>query len=109
MSFGDARNAAAYAVTWFDSPVARDAVLGIGSDDGVVAWLNDKRVHRSLVHRGHVAKGDKVPVKLKAGRNKLLLKVTQAWGGWCTSVHVLDTEGNELTDLTYSPGPESTE
>ncbi|MHC4501952.1 MAG: hypothetical protein ACYTFI_01495 [Planctomycetota bacterium] len=109
VSFGGARNAAAYAVTWFDSPVARDAVLGIGSDDGVVAWLNDKRVHRNLVHRGHVAKGDKVPVKLKAGRNKLLLKVTQAWGGWCTSVHVLDTEGNEFTDLTYSLGPENTE
>jgi len=101
LDFGDGRNAAFYALTWIHSPVARDAVLGIGSDDGVVAWLNDERIHAKLAHRGHVSKGDKVPVKLKAGRNKLLLKVTQAWGGWAASVHVLDESGNELTDLSY--------
>jgi len=101
LNFGDGRNAAFYALTWIRSPEARDAVLGIGSDDGVVAWLNDERIHARLVHRGHVAKSDKVPVKLKAGLNKLLLKVTQAWGGWAASVHVLDAAGNELTDASY--------
>jgi len=105
LHFGDSRNAAAYALTWIDSPTARDAVLAVGSDDGIVAWLNDKRVHANLAHRGHVAKSDKVPVRLKAGRNKLLLKVTQAWGGWATSAYVLDKGGSEITGLRYILDP----
>jgi len=106
LHFGNSRNAAAYALTWIDSPTARDAVLAVGSDDGVVAWLNDERVHANLAHRGHVAKSDKIPVKLKKGHNKLLLKITQAWGGWATSAHVLDRDGNEITGLRYILDPE---
>lgn len=107
LNFGDDRNSAAYALTWIDSPTDRDAILAVGSDDGVVVWFNDERVHANLVHRGHESKSDKIPVKLKAGRNKLLLKVTQAWGGWTTSAHVLDGDGKELTDLSYVLDPDS--
>ncbi|MDP6524034.1 MAG: hypothetical protein QGH15_07415 [Kiritimatiellia bacterium] len=107
LNFGDNRNSAAYALTWIDSPTARDAILAVGSDDGVVVWLNDERVHANLVHRGHESKSDKIPVKLKTGRNKLLLKVTQAWGGWLASTHVLDKDGNELADLSYVLDPDN--
>jgi hypothetical protein len=106
LNFGDNRNSAAYALTWIDSPTAREAILAVGSDDGVVVWLNDERVHANLVHRGHESKSDKIPVKLKAGRNKLLLKATQAWGGWLASAHVLDKDGRELTGLSYILEPD---
>jgi len=92
-------NAAYYALTWIESPEERDVVLAIGSDDGVVVWFNNERVHAKLVHRGHVPKQDRVPVRLQKGMNKLMLKVTQAWGPWQFSVYVLDEHGNEVTGL----------
>lgn len=101
LHFNGGNNAAAYAVTWIQSPAARDAILGVGSDDGVVVWLNDERVHRNLVNRGYVPAGDRIPVHLKAGRNKLLMKVTQTSGPWQASAYVLDKDGNEMTDLRY--------
>jgi hypothetical protein len=105
LNFGDVNNAAAYAVTWIESPVARDAFLGVGSDDGVVVWINDERVHRNLVNRGYEPKGDRIPVHLKAGRNKLLMKVTQTSGPWQASAYVLDKDGNEITELRYVDAP----
>jgi hypothetical protein len=105
LRFKGNNGSAAYAVTWFESPVARDAFLGIGSDDGVVVWLNDERVHRNLVNRGYVPKDDRIPVHLKAGRNKLLMKVTQTSGPWQAGAFVLDKDGNENTELRYVDAP----
>ncbi|MBM3477087.1 MAG: hypothetical protein FJX75_27785, partial [Armatimonadetes bacterium] len=37
---GGETNVSAYAVTWIISPQEQDAVLAIGSDDGLVVWVN---------------------------------------------------------------------
>lgn len=100
--FGQRNNAAAYAVVWIDSDRAQDAMLALGSDDGLVVWLNDKVVHRNLVGRAYRSKQDRVTIHLKKGRNRLLLKVTQGNGGWSCGAHLLSTDGGFLQGVRYS-------
>ncbi len=100
---GPTEKADAYGFTWLDSPKDQDAVLALGSDDGVVVWLNGQRVHTNLVPRGYGSRSDLVPIRLKAGRNALLLKITQGTGDWCFAARIEDAEGNPLRTVTASP------
>ena len=99
-----AENAAAYAFTWLDAPEATDAVLALGSDDGVVVWLNGARVHTNLVPRAYAPKADLVPIRLEKGRNQLLLKITQGLGDWAFCVHLEDRSGRPLPRVVPSLG-----
>jgi len=66
--------------------------LLLGSDDGVVVWLNDREIYRHNEARGVVPGQDFLFVNLDKGVNKLLVKVNQKGGGWGLAVHVLDRE-----------------
>jgi lysophospholipase L1-like esterase len=80
---GPAENCVAYAVTVLESPAPQTAELRIGSDDGCAVWLNGEQVHENLeVARGCTLDQDRVPVRLRAGRNHLLVKIGQYGGGW---------------------------
>lgn len=100
-----AENASAYALVWVIAPKAMDAELAVGSDDGVVAWLDDKRVHANLVNRGHSSRSDRAPISLKAGPNRLLLKITQGGGDWKMAAHIEGQGGVPLPELQYSLEP----
>jgi len=105
-AFGERRDhAVAYAVTFIESDRDTEALLSIGSDDGVVAWVNGKEVHRHQVMRGYGSKQDRVPVTLKKGRNTLLLKITQALGGWGFGAHVESRDGSPLPGVRVSLSP----
>jgi alpha-galactosidase len=80
--------ALAYAYTEIESVHPREVVLGIGSDDAVVVWLNGKEVHRLDAHRGYSPNNDGVSVYLKAGLNRLVLKVLNYTAGWGFGVSV---------------------
>ncbi len=95
------QNVAAYAQTWICSEVETNATLALGSDDGIVVWLNGERVHSNLVARGYLSKQDRVPIHLKEGRNKLLIKVAQNGGGWGLCAHVLSKDSGRLDGITY--------
>lgn len=75
---------------------ARDAVLRLGSDDGVVVWLNGEKIHEFLSNRGFAPDQDSVPVKLRAGVNTLLVKVCEIGGGWSFHARLEDEEGRPL-------------
>ena len=94
--FGKTMNAVAYALTYIDSPEELDAILAIGSDDGVVIWLNDEEIHRYSVGRPYTPKEDHVELHLRKGRNKLLVKIGQGRGGWGFCAHLEDGDGNPL-------------
>ena len=81
-------------------------VSAAGSDDGVIVWLNGKQVHKKLVGRGYSSKADRVPIHLKKGRNKLLLKITQGGGGWAFGAHILDKDGDPIEGLRYTVNPD---
>ena len=97
---GKAENVAAYACVWLLAPRDMQATLKIGSDDGVVAWLNGEKVHAHLVARGCTPGEDSVSIRLKEGRNLLLLKITQGGGGWAFCAGLEDARGNPLREVT---------
>ncbi|MCX6908108.1 MAG: HEAT repeat domain-containing protein, partial [Verrucomicrobia bacterium] len=80
--FPGKENCAAYLKTEIVSPQDCDATLLLGSDDGVKAWLNGVVVHSNNTDRFGIPDQDSAPIKLKKGKNVLMLKVTQGSGGW---------------------------
>jgi arylsulfatase A-like enzyme len=87
-ALGQREHAIAYAYAEVDSPEAREAVLGCGSDDGIKLWLNGEPVHEHEVGRGFAMDDDKVRVRLKPGVNRLLVKVSNHLGGWGFGVRI---------------------
>jgi alpha-glucosidase len=88
-------DAVAYGMTYVDAAEDRDLILSIGSDDGVSVWVNGELVHTNDVQRGYGSMQDSVPIRLRAGRNVMVLKITQAKGAWAFGAHLLDASGGE--------------
>lgn len=77
--FGAARpllDVAAYARTVLRSPASRNAVLRLGFDDWLTVWVNGAEC-ASLRHDDGFAVA-RVPVRLQAGDNELLVKLSNA-------------------------------
>jgi CubicO group peptidase (beta-lactamase class C family) len=85
--YGMRTEAAAYAYAEIEMPTPAHAVLGLGSDDAVKVWLNGELVHSNWAFRLFVADQDQVPLPLRQGRNRLLIKVynhySPPWGFGC--------------------------
>ena len=71
-----------YAWTEFEVPGATDAWLGLGSDDGVKIWLNGELVHDKWIRRPSRLDDDVVPLHLKKGANRMLIKIQNATIDW---------------------------
>ena len=80
--YGAKKKVNAYAYTEFDAKEAGEILFLLGSDDGVVMWVNGKEVHRNDAHRGIRPGDDFVVGAVKKGKNRLLLKVENGSGGW---------------------------
>jgi HEAT repeat protein len=78
---------------------ATDAILLMGSDDGIKAWLNGTEVHSNNVDRGQIVDQDMAPIKLKQGPNELLLKITQGGGGWSVCTRIVGPDGLPIEGL----------
>ena len=72
-----------YAWTEFESPDDVDAWMGIGSDDGLRIWLNGEPVNDKWVARTSRLDDDVVPLRLKKGKNQILIKIQNVKGLWC--------------------------
>ncbi len=80
--------AVAYGYTEVNSVHPREVELGIGSDDGIRVWLNGKPVHDHEIARGYSAGADKVTVHLRAGVNRILVKIDNYTAGWGFGIRV---------------------
>lgn len=69
-----------YFAATIDSTVAQPARFNIGSNDGIQVWLNGEKVHDHDVVRGLKAGEDHVDVRLRSGKNYVLLKLDQGEG-----------------------------
>jgi alpha-galactosidase len=78
----------AYGYAEFDSPGERDTILRCGSDDGIRIWLNGQLVHSNEARRPYNPSSDAVPVRLRAGVNRILVKVDNARFSWAFGVAV---------------------
>lgn len=93
-------HAIAYAYTILRSPRELEAVLALGSDDGVAVWLNGQEVFRRQIARYYRSKEERVPIRLKKGDNALLLKVTQNAAPWKLAAHIETAEGRPIPEVT---------
>ncbi len=88
-------NSSVYFRTTLEIKKSADYSLKLGSDDGVKVWLNGEVVHDNPALRGLTVDQDSVVLKLKAGKNDLLIKVTNGGGPDAASI----TLGTETTRL----------
>ncbi len=79
----------AYAATTIKRETAGPALLCLGSDDGMRAWVNGKLVADHPGPRPLTFDEDRVEVNLQAGDNLLLVKVVQHTGPWFFVARVL--------------------
>ena len=93
----------AYALTWAHCDAAQAARLELGSDDGVKAWLNGKLVHANNTARAALPYTDKANVTLRAGWNRLLLKITQNDSPWEFCARICGRDGKRLPNLRFDP------
>ncbi|NQT88635.1 NPCBM/NEW2 domain-containing protein, partial [bacterium] len=93
-------NVVAYAYRTIESDQGGKAMLSVGSDDGIRIWLNDAVVHDHILARGVHPDEDVVPVDLRKGSNRLLVKVEQGSGGWGFILRTL----TESEALALDPG-----
>lgn len=93
---GGASNVTAYGLAEIEVPEAVDAVVRVGSDDGVKVWVNGEAVHEHHVDRGAALDQDQAPAKLKAGKNTLLVQITQGGGGWGFCLRLTRPDGAPL-------------
>ncbi len=100
-ALGGGDNVVGYVRTGVWSAAAREARLELGSDDGIKAWLNGKVVHANNTDRGLTARQDIAKIALREGWNELLLKVTNAGGGWAFSCRIRQRDGSELEGLKF--------
>jgi hypothetical protein len=78
--FPDNNNVAIYLYREFDFGGACDIPASFGSDDGLRVWLNGQQLIAENTSRACQPDSNKATLKLKSGRNQLLIKITQGTG-----------------------------
>lgn len=74
----------------------QEVFLLLGSDDGFRLWVNGEFIGAKNVDRGMTPDEERIPIKLQAGLNSILLQVTQIRGGWNFCVRLVDSNENPL-------------
>jgi hypothetical protein len=94
---------AAYAQAFLFSPDTREATLLLGADDAHQLWLNDRLISTRQGRNISVADDLELPVNLRQGWNRVLMKVADLDGGWAFHMRVADP-GGELRWASSIPG-----
>lgn len=109
---GELKEVVGYASTEFNSPVEGSAELRLGCKNGWKIWFNGEFVFgRDEYHRGARIDQYRLPVKLKKGRNTLLLKICQNadvkdWTKeWEFQLRVCDATGTAILATDRPPTP----
>ena len=95
-----------YAFTYIDSPARQDVILQVGSNSSLKVMLNGLEVHASANDRDAEPDTDAIQMRLREGRNRLLVKVGQTHRNeapqffgeiryeWGFYARIVDLEGN---------------
>lgn len=102
-AFGQVQDVVAYAWHEFKSNSTRNAVIKVGSDDGIRMWLNGELILDHHIHRAISVDEDAIIVHLQAGTNRLLVKVDQGSGGWEFLPHLYSLEQDRLAAAKHPP------
>ena len=80
-------DACVYLYHEFESKEAVELPVSLGSDDTLTVWLNGAKVIAEDIYRPAAPNQDQAVLKVKAGKNQLLVKVCQGTGGWEFYIH----------------------
>lgn len=86
----------AYALSEITVDAARDVVLRVGSDDGIIIWINGERVHANKVNRGLTVDQDEAAARLRTGTNTVLVKILQALHAWEFCIRITTPDGEPV-------------
>ncbi|MBO0697368.1 MAG: VCBS repeat-containing protein [Zavarzinella sp.] len=75
-------DAVVYLAREITATAATEVPLSLGSDDGLAVFVNGQRVLADNATRACAPDQNRVTIRLKPGKNTLLLKVTQGGGEW---------------------------
>jgi len=92
----------AYAHVYLHVPRGTNCALVFGSDDGIRIWLNGELLYSLRVRRAANPNQTTLPITLKAGWNRLLVKVDQGVGGWGCYLRLETRDGKPLPDVLTS-------
>lgn len=104
-----------YARTFVASPRDQEARLWLGYNDCAALWVNGRPVTTGRYYAmAKWADANRpymlaVPVQLKAGWNRIALKVERGGGGWGFGVHLVDWQNQALDGLNVTPIPPQNE
>ena len=90
----------AFAVAVLESPIARPAQVGVGSDDTLSVWVNGKELYKFNGNRGYAPDVARFDVDLKKGKNLFMVKCGNGGGPWEFSVAVTG-----MADHAFLKGP----
>ncbi len=93
----------AYGQAFLYSPDARAATLLLGADDGHVLWLNGEKVSERTGRHPSVPDEVVIPVQLRAGWNRVLIKDANLDGGWAFQLRAADPRGELRWSATPQP------
>ena len=86
----------AYIVAYIYADADKEAILEMGSDDMLKAWLNGDMIVDSPKYQALVRAAYKIPIKLKKGKNTLLMKVSQGGHNWEACAALKNVNGGLL-------------
>ena len=98
---GNYEHATVYAFCEVVSVKAQKIEMLVGSDDSVKIWFNGIQAHQSADARSLTLDEDSVPVNLKKGNNRMLVKVINEVDGWGFAIRFRDYE-RYLSSLSLS-------
>jgi len=90
-----------YGLILIKSPDVREAQIRIGTNDSAKLWLNDVEVWRMNLGRDAIFDNDIIPVTLRPGINKVLIKVCNRISEWGFYFRVTDKAGRGMPGLEF--------
>jgi len=106
--YDDPFDCSVYAYATFAAPQAQDAELWLGSDEGLRVWLNGKRVYDHQGRRRHRLPSDREQIRVREGRNTLLVRADQTRSRFDFSLNICEVEedprydGNRVWGLEFT-------
>ncbi|MBI3096916.1 MAG: tetratricopeptide repeat protein [Planctomycetes bacterium] len=99
-------NCAAYAVTWFVCPKETEGYVWIGSDDKHAIWLNHRLVEKRDTYHGYLFDQDRHRISVRAGWNKMLVKIANVAGNLGFGGRITDLRGEAIPGITFTTEPQ---
>lgn len=90
-------NIITYAFTYFYSPKEQEAELWLGSHEGMYVYINNLKVYSfngTRTYDKNIIVTDKLPILIKKGINKLLVKTINNFGDYTFALNICEVETN---------------